>query len=200
MEEGLSNVIRLPEDCPSAIENLLGYLYLGDSILEKFSLQAEGDRSDDDPKSAWRSIFRLYQVAEKYAFEELQNLVMDFFYAWARDQNSPNLKKLQRIESELPRSSRMARFWAAELAWELRSTEVDDDEVEKEFREEFFGWPERGSTFATDVFKLSASVDEPDIPTKKDCCTWHVHKYTAKCRGEDSRNTDDGLGETAAHT
>jgi hypothetical protein len=95
MEEGMSNVIKMPEDDPKAFEDILGYLYMGEVSLKRYNAKKlRKGRNDVRAES-----IGLYSLAEKLGYEQLQNLWMEMHweYGETRLADEYNLGLLENI-------------------------------------------------------------------------------------------------------
>ena len=67
-QEGIKNVIRMPEDHAETVEDLVGYLYIGKASLDKYDIirdfKMEGKEKDKVLKARVKMI-KLYQLVEK---------------------------------------------------------------------------------------------------------------------------------------
>ena len=174
MEEGLSNVIKLPEDNPKVIEDFLGFLYLGRPVVEKYSPTLSG----------CYSLLNLYRLADRFDYEEVQNAVMDQFVKIAA-LGVPDTRFLRRVNDTVLADRKLHCFWATRLARSLRVYDfrAGPDEMHAGTEANIMELVGDGSDLVKAIFKILMSREDPEMTNKGDTCTkWHVHERSPKCK------------------
>ena len=183
--------IRLPEDDPEEVEQLLKHAVSGGEALKKELVQ-DIQTSYFDRR---RDIFavKLYILANKFGYEDMQNSVVD-----ALRQSYNEVIPLATVFYPLE----AAGLQGSKLFAYLTSSMVDSIEGQGwEFMAERPGWNEwiaNGGRSVRQVMKKLVSYGGAPDPENMErfICRWHDHVSTPKCRESDEDvNSGDDLAD-----
>ena len=130
----------------------------------------------------WQKFHRLYVLADKLSFEELQNCVMDIQRELGKKKIVPTTY-LKQLERELRPDCQLFRFWVAEYAYHLHSGKGFSPNPKHVIGEDtVLDWIERGGKAVREIFRLMVQNEALQTPETAPRCAWHIHERTPRCK------------------
>ena len=179
MREAHEDIVRLPEDDPAVVEQLISWLYCWQFEHGLEQLERLGAQSEAVPK-VFRLLIGVYLLAKKLCIEELQNQIIDVAYAVLRPFCWP-AESLDVIVS-LGEDDDLRKMVLRGLG--IRLTRIESWETFKSKSTLY-------QDFAmTDISHMSFVLDAKFCGTDQDKvdwalyrCDWHTHIDTPRCLG-----------------
>jgi hypothetical protein len=190
--ESQEKVIRMPEDVPEEVEQLLTFAFLTVYNQSSEHQLFEVDPTEQELHEHERMIIKLYVLAYKAGFEEFQNFLVDELRKCCAGRFF-SVQLFQVLEQAGLENSKMfsymitqTRFDVAHLSWnDLNPMSVCNRWL-----------PSGGRSVPELLKKFLRGTDEPDNPSTVDYgCRWHVHKSTPTCVKTKNYEEDTALLE-----